>query len=219
MCANVLCPFRPIACCSINSNMIRLIDTRRLISILKVYFIFILNPPAQVYVQDINLYTMDYLIIIRITAVAVVLYLTRYVCCLYLHLQDVPGPLFAKFTNLQRVWWVKSGRAHEYHRRMHAVYGPAVRFGPNMVSISDPRTIPAIYPSRPGFPKVSDGSTRVIACSHDWISIANIATPRATFIAHRSPTRQTRAPCRRCSIPKTRTFIKGFEAQLLLYIP
>nr|API82663.1 putative P450 monooxygenase and putative metallo-beta-lactamase superfamily II [Penicillium roqueforti] len=127
---------------------------RRLISILKVYFIFILNPPAQVYVQDINLYTMDYLIIIRITAVAVVLYLTRYVCCLYLHLQDVPGPLFAKFTNLQRVWWVKSGRAHEYHRRMHAVYGPAVRFGPNMVSISDPRTIPAIYPSRPGFPKM-----------------------------------------------------------------
>lgn len=162
---------------------------------------------------------MNYLIIIRITAVAVVLYLVRYVCGLYLHLQNVPGPLFAKFTNLQRVWWVKSGRAHEYHRQMHAVYGPVVRFGPNMVSISDPRAIPVIYPSRPGFPKVSNGSTRGIASSHNRISMANIATPRVTFIARRSLTHQTRAPCRRCSIPKTRTFIKGFEARLLLYIP
>ncbi|KAB8073082.1 cytochrome P450 [Aspergillus leporis] len=33
------------------------------------------------------------------------------------------------------------------------MYGPVVRFGPNIVSVSDPRAIPTIYPSRPGFPK------------------------------------------------------------------
>ncbi|KAJ5098536.1 hypothetical protein N7532_005537 [Penicillium argentinense] len=106
---------------------------------------------------------MDYPGIIHITAIPVVLYLIRYLCGLYWRLQHVSGPFFAKFTNLQRVWWVKTGRAHEYHREMHAMYGPVVRFGPNMVSISDPQAIPAIYPSRPGFPKVGTGSARAIA--------------------------------------------------------
>ena len=50
---------------------------------------------------------------------------------------------------------VKTGRSHEYHSRMHATYGSVVQFGPHMVSVSDPRAIPTVYPSRPGFPKVS----------------------------------------------------------------
>ncbi|KAL4811719.1 cytochrome P450 [Aspergillus spinulosporus] len=71
----------------------------------------------------------------------------------YLRLSHVPGPLPAKFTNLQRVWWVKSGRAHKYHRQMHEQYGKVVRFGPNMVSISDPSGLSIIYPNRSGFLK------------------------------------------------------------------
>ncbi|KAH0593197.1 hypothetical protein MHUMG1_08919 [Metarhizium humberi] len=91
--------------------------------------------------------------ILCIIAVLVVIYLIWRLCGIYWRLQHVPGPFFAKFTNLQRVWWVKTGRAHEYHRQMHANYGSIVRFGPNMVSISDPGVIQAIYPSRAGFPK------------------------------------------------------------------
>lgn len=105
---------------------------------------------------------MDYPGIILVIAAPVVLYLISYSCALYWRLQHVPGPFFAKFTNLQRVWWVKTGRAHEYHRQMHETYGSVVRFGPNMVSISDPRAIPDIYPSRPGFLKVSTGSAGTI---------------------------------------------------------
>ena len=37
---------------------------------------------------------------------------------------------------------------------MHEQYGDVVRFGPNMVSISDPSVISTVYPMRAGFPKV-----------------------------------------------------------------
>ncbi|KAI1375397.1 putative benzoate 4-monooxygenase cytochrome P450 [Hypoxylon crocopeplum] len=68
-------------------------------------------------------------------------------------LRHIPGPLFAKITNLQRVWWVKTGRAHLIHEQIHQKYGEVVRIGPNMVSISNPEAIPTVYPMRPGFPK------------------------------------------------------------------
>ncbi|KAL2802293.1 cytochrome P450 [Aspergillus granulosus] len=66
---------------------------------------------------------------------------------------DVPGPFWAKFTNLQRVWWVKTGRAHEIHYKLHEKYGTFVRIGPNMISISDPAALSTVYPNRMGFPK------------------------------------------------------------------
>lgn len=73
----------------------------------------------------------------------------------YTRLKHVPGPFWARLTNLSRVSWVRSKRAHEIHTDLHSRYGDCVRFGPNMVSIADPAAIPAIYPMRPGFPKVS----------------------------------------------------------------
>jgi len=72
----------------------------------------------------------------------------------YWRLRHIPGPFWANFTNLPRIWWVKSGRSQEIHLELHKKYGDIVRFGPNMVSISDPAAIPTIYPMRPGFPKV-----------------------------------------------------------------
>ena len=113
-----------------------------------------------------------------ITAVAVVLYLVQRYVRSYWRLKDIPGPVLAKLTDLQRVWWVKTGRAHEFHRDMHAMYGPIVRFGPNMVSVSDPRVIPTIYPSRPGFPKVSFCSDLLLPKSpYDRILFANSRAP------------------------------------------
>ena len=72
----------------------------------------------------------------------------------YLRLRQVPGPFLAAWTNFPRVSWVLSKRAHEIHIGLHERYGDLVRFGPNMVSVADPREIPTIYPMRPGFVKV-----------------------------------------------------------------
>lgn len=76
----------------------------------------------------------------------------------YFKLKGVPGPLVAKFTNLQRVWWVRTKRSHMIHQSIHEKYGSVVRLGPNMISISDPAAITHVYPMRPGFPKVFDPS-------------------------------------------------------------
>ncbi|KAJ5690937.1 cytochrome P450 [Penicillium malachiteum] len=68
-------------------------------------------------------------------------------------LRHIPGPFLASLTNLQRVWWVKTGRAHLYHQAIHKKYGDVVRIGPHMVSFSNPEAITTVYPTRPGFPK------------------------------------------------------------------
>ena len=72
----------------------------------------------------------------------------------YIRLRQVPGPFLAAWSNLPRVSWALSKRAHEIHIELHEKYGDLVRFGPNMVSVSDPREIPTLYPMRPGFVKV-----------------------------------------------------------------
>ncbi|KAM0804923.1 cytochrome P450 [Usnea florida] len=76
-----------------------------------------------------------------------------YLWSTYRRLKDVPGPFWARITDLQRMFVVKTGRSHEIHQKAHDKYGDMVRLGPNMVSVSDPNTIPAVYPMRPGFPK------------------------------------------------------------------
>ncbi len=75
--------------------------------------------------------------------------------CVYWRLRHIPGPFWAKFTNVQRVLWVKTGRAHEIHQAVHEKYGEVAQFGPNMVSLANPAWIPTVYPIRPGFPKAS----------------------------------------------------------------
>ena len=73
-------------------------------------------------------------------------------------LRHIPGPFLAKFTNLQRVWWVKTKRADLIHKRLHEQYGEVVRMGPNMVSFSNPAAVPVVYPFGPGMQKVCSPS-------------------------------------------------------------
>lgn len=80
----------------------------------------------------------------------------------YFRLQDVPGPFIAAWTDLPRLSWVLSNRAHEIHIQLHRQYGKMVRLGPNMVSISDPAEISTIYGFNPVFQKVWDLSTMLI---------------------------------------------------------
>lgn len=59
--------------------------------------------------------------------------------------RGVPGPFWARWTNLARFWWVVGGRAHEIHISLHEKHGRLVRMGPSMVSVADPAEIRTIY--------------------------------------------------------------------------
>ena len=87
------------------------------------------------------------------------LYTGLYVARTYWRLRRFPGPLVARFTDLGRLWWVKTSRSHHHHMGLHRRYGHYVRLGPNMISISDPDAISLVYPIRPGVPKVSKTQT------------------------------------------------------------
>ncbi|KAL4976234.1 cytochrome P450 [Aspergillus desertorum] len=80
-------------------------------------------------------------------------YTAIHVLRVYWRLRHIPGPFWGRITNLPRVWWVNTSRAHEIHQRLHEEYGDVVRFGPNMVSLRDPAWIPTVYPSRMGVKK------------------------------------------------------------------
>ena len=74
----------------------------------------------------------------------------------YLRLHQVPGPFLATISNLPRVLWILSNRAHDLHIDLHKRYGKLVRFGPNMVSVGDPAEIPNLYGYTAKFAKVKN---------------------------------------------------------------
>ncbi|TVY88026.1 Cytochrome P450 monooxygenase [Lachnellula willkommii] len=63
-------------------------------------------------------------------------------------LKDIPGPFFAKFTNLWRFFDTYGGRPELTHQLLHKKHGSVVRLGPNVVSISDPKYLRVIYNTR-----------------------------------------------------------------------
>jgi hypothetical protein len=69
-------------------------------------------------------------------------------------LSPIPGPRWARFTGLYRVYRLWSGKAPSVYLELHQKYGPIVRTGPNTVSIADPSTIPTIYGIGSNFLKV-----------------------------------------------------------------
>ncbi|KAL4875056.1 cytochrome P450 [Aspergillus karnatakaensis] len=110
----------------------------------------------------------------------------------YKKLSHIPGPFWSRLTNLPRVSWVRSKRAHEIHLALHEKHGEIVRFGPNMVSLSNPAWIPALYPARAGFPKSkfykvlapwtpSGGALPAVFSSTDENVHKNLKTPIASL--------------------------------------
>jgi hypothetical protein len=69
-------------------------------------------------------------------------------------LSSLPGPKWARFTGLYRVYRLWSGQAPAVYLGLHETYGPIVRTGPNNVSIADPLAIPTIYGITSTFLKV-----------------------------------------------------------------
>lgn len=97
-----------------------------------------------------------------LAAAAVVLLVVLQLGQTWWRLRHIPGPFFAKFTNFQRVYWVKTKRAHLILQEAHEKYGELVRIGPNTVSIHNPELLPTIYTARIGFPKVSAFSPHLL---------------------------------------------------------
>ncbi|KAF4631645.1 hypothetical protein G7Y89_g6485 [Cudoniella acicularis] len=65
----------------------------------------------------------------------------------------IPGPFFAKLTNLWRFLDTYNGRTELTQQRLHEQYGAAVRIGPNVVSLDDPSLIRTIYSTKSEFLK------------------------------------------------------------------
>ena len=62
-------------------------------------------------------------------------------------LRDVPGPSLARFTSLWEALRVLRGKSHEDYVRLHEIYGPVVRMGPNRISFNGPEAM-TIYRKR-----------------------------------------------------------------------
>lgn len=70
-------------------------------------------------------------------------------------LKSFPGPPAAAFTNLWRMVDVFKGRCDITQNALHRKYGPAVRMGPNMLSLSDPDVVSQVYSTKNPWQKVS----------------------------------------------------------------
>lgn len=79
-------------------------------------------------------------------------FLWNYICS---PLKSFPGPVTSSFTNLWRLYDVLKGRSAKAHIELHRKHGPAVRVGPNALSVSDPRAIRKVYGCSPTWRKVS----------------------------------------------------------------
>lgn len=71
----------------------------------------------------------------------------------YYRLSHIPGPFWARFTDLWR-HNVQNQPGHSARFvELHRQYGKLVRLGPNHVSISDPAAIPVVYSTNPTWRK------------------------------------------------------------------
>lgn len=87
------------------------------------------------------------------------LYVIYYRC--FHPLARYPGPFFASFTNLWKVYQLSTLRMPEKLRQMHEKYGDVVRVGPNDVSFNTRNAVSTIYKAGRSLPKTGfyDGFT------------------------------------------------------------
>jgi len=73
----------------------------------------------------------------------------------YYHLCNIPGPLLAQFSDAWRIWHCWTGQSSQQYKLHRQYDSPLIRLGPNTVSVSDARSMPAIYGLKPILNKVS----------------------------------------------------------------
>lgn len=72
---------------------------------------------------------------------------------LFSPLRKVPGPFYARFSNLFYLNRVRHGSFQHENLALHRKFGPLVRLGPKLVSVDDPGAIKTIYGIGSKFPK------------------------------------------------------------------
>ncbi|KAI0167742.1 putative benzoate 4-monooxygenase cytochrome P450 [Pestalotiopsis sp. NC0098] len=93
------------------------------------------------------------LMLVAITSTLALAFVVFHVFPVWWRLRHVPGPFLASLSDIPRMLWVTTKKAHLIHQRLHDKYGEVVRVGPNTVIFRDPTAIPTVYPMRAGFPK------------------------------------------------------------------
>ncbi|KAF2170959.1 hypothetical protein M409DRAFT_51199 [Zasmidium cellare ATCC 36951] len=71
----------------------------------------------------------------------------------YKHLQHIPGPVVAKFSNIWVALGARNGKKFAWVDWAHRKYGPVVRIGFNHVSIAQPEGLQTVYAHGNGFLK------------------------------------------------------------------
>lgn len=69
-------------------------------------------------------------------------------------LNEIPGPFLARFTDLWRFLDTYNATQVKSQQELHQKLGPAVRIGPNLVSLSDPSLLKTVYSVRGTYVKV-----------------------------------------------------------------
>ncbi|KAI5917092.1 cytochrome P450 [Camillea tinctor] len=80
--------------------------------------------------------------------------------CFLSPLAKVPGPFWAKFSNLYRIRLSRAGHFHRELIKLHEKYGNVLRIGPNNLSVAEPMAFREIYRAGNKFPK--DASYKVM---------------------------------------------------------
>ena len=75
-------------------------------------------------------------------------------------IRSVPGPFMAKLTNLWKVYMCYRGQHISSLRHLHRIYGPAVRVGPNRISLADSCLINTVYSTKGNFVKARKSPLR-----------------------------------------------------------
>lgn len=83
-------------------------------------------------------------------------------CVTYRHLNRVPGPNIAKFSNIWVGLGARRGQKYAVVDSAHRKYGRVVRIGFNHISIADERALNVVYGHGNGFLKEYVSSIQVI---------------------------------------------------------
>ncbi|KAI1871211.1 uncharacterized protein JN550_004656 [Neoarthrinium moseri] len=88
-------------------------------------------------------------------------------------LRRYQGPFFAKWTNIWRLYLVRTGSYHVEVKKLHDKYGPVVRIGPNLLDLDLPELIKTLYNT--------DGKWRKTEFYHNNSAIINGKTTYHLF--------------------------------------
>ena len=92
---------------------------------------------------------------------------------------SVPGPFFAKLSNLWRFIDVANGHAEVTLQKLHQKYGDYVRLGPKVVSVRNLDALKTIYGINKGYNKVSQRILHILP-SVDLETDRFLQSPTAT---------------------------------------